>query len=168
MAEWRVNMQVRRLRKDDMAAVMDIYGSSGRFMAENGNAGQWGDNYPDNGLVESYIEKDGYVVTQKDEIIGVFIFSDNDESYNSIVGEWLDNEPYGVIHMLATGGTRRGAGQFILDWCLDKTGNIRIDTHKDNIPMRNLLEKNGYKYCGTVTLGSRGERMAFQKNRKTV
>ena len=84
-------------------------------------------------------------------------------SVEKIKGKWLDDEPYGVIHTMASGGARSGAGQFILDWCLDKKENIRLDTHKDNSPMRNLLAKNGYQYCGVVTLEGRGERLAFQK-----
>ena len=41
-----------------------------------------------------------------------------------------------------------------------------IDTHENNTPMRNLLIKNGYKYCGKIQLsGGFGERMAFQKSK---
>jgi len=156
-------MEIRSLCKDDLPAVMEIYGSSRKFMAENGNAGQWGEDYPSKELVESFIGKGGYAVMENGEITGVFILSDKEDSYKSIDGQWLDDNPYGVIHMIASGGARKGAGQFILDWCLEKTGNIRIDTHINNIPMRRLLEKNNYIYCGIISLGVRGERIAFQK-----
>lgn len=157
------NLKIRRIRAEDRDDIMAIYKSSRAFMAENGNPDQWGDDYPGIEEVEALIEKDGYVVAGNDKAVAVFAFSDHDDAYDAIKGAWLDDSPYGVIHMLASGGTRAGAGQFVLDHCLNMTGNIRIDTHKDNIPMQRLLEKNGYVYCGTVTFEYRGERLAFQK-----
>lgn len=156
-------MEIRRAQENDLEKVMDIYKSAREFMIKNGNPNQWGNDFPNRELVRSDIKKDGYVVVEGDEIIGVFAISDSEEAYDKIDGNWLNDEPYGVIHRIAAGGTRIGAGQFILDWCLKKTGNIRIDTHEDNIPMLKLLEKNGYKYCGKVSYGNRGERLAFQK-----
>ncbi|MCL2816749.1 MAG: GNAT family N-acetyltransferase [Oscillospiraceae bacterium] len=156
-------MEIRRTHENDLEKVMDIYKTAREFMAQSGNPNQWGNNSPDRELVQSDIKKDGYVVVENDEVIGVFVLSDSEETYYMIDGNWLNDEPYGVIHRLATGGTRKGAGQFVLDWCLKKAGNIRIDTHEDNAPMLKLLEKNGYKYCGKISYGIRGERLAFQK-----
>ena len=34
----------------------------------------------------------------------------------------------------------------------NRVNNIKIDTHKDNISMQKLLEKNGFKYCGIIYL----------------
>ena len=41
--------------------------------------------------------------------------------------------------------------------------NIRIDTHEDNFKMRNLIEKNGYSYCGKIFLTNGDLRVAYQK-----
>ena len=45
--------------------------------------------------------------------------------------------------------------------------NIRIDTHPDNLSMQKALAKNGYTFCGKITLCSGSEagdpRFAYQK-----
>jgi len=156
-------MEIRRIQKRDIEKVMDIYKISRDFMAENGNPDQWGQHFPAKELIESDVEKDGYVVVENNEVIGVFVLSGSEEAYHSIEGEWLNDEPYGTVHRMASGGGRAGIGQFILEWCLDKAGNIRIDTHENNTPMRKLLEKNGYTYCGKVVYEYHGERLGFQK-----
>ena len=41
--------------------------------------------------------------------------------------------------------------------------SIKIDTHKDNISMQKLLEKNDFKYCGIIYLEDGSQRIAFEK-----
>ena len=45
--------------------------------------------------------------------------------------------------------------------------SIRLLTHKKNLPMKRLLAKHGYRYCGNVELrpepGLSGSRQAFEK-----
>lgn len=60
-------------------------------------------------------------------------------------------------------GTIRGAASFCLNWAFNKCGNLKIDTHRDNIVMQHLLDKNGFKYCGVVYLENGSERIAYQK-----
>jgi RimJ/RimL family protein N-acetyltransferase len=68
---------------------------------------------------------------------------------------------------LASDGTVKGIGGAVLEWAVNKCGNVRIDTHKNNATMRRVLEKNGWTYCGTILIDSASdrERMAFQKMR---
>ena len=42
--------------------------------------------------------------------------------------------------------------------------SIRIDTHKDNIPMQRALAKHGFIKCGIIHLANGDERIAFQKS----
>ena len=164
-------MEVRRTQEKDVDIIMDIYSRARKFMAKNGNLTQWPNSYPNIELVKSDVEKDGYVVIENEQVIGVFVLEENanEPAYNTIEGAWLNDKPYSAIHRCATGGTVKGVGQFLLDWCFNKCDNIRVDTHEDNIPMKNLLNKNGYKYCGKVYYTAKdygedyGERIAFQK-----
>lgn len=159
-------MEIRRTQEKDLKEIINIYETAREFMASNGNPTQWGNNFPNIELIKGDVQKDGYVVIQDNQVIGVFVFTENahEEAYYDIDGEWLNDKPYAVIHRCATGGTHKGVGQFLLEWCFNKFGNIRIDTHKNNIPMRNLLNKNGYKYCGKIYYKDHGERIAFQKD----
>lgn len=53
------------------------------------------------------------------------------------------SDTYGVVHRLAGDGSEKGIGAFCIDWAFSKCGNLRIDTHGDNIVMQNLLKKLG-------------------------
>ncbi len=70
---------------------------------------------------------------------------------------------YGVIHRIASSGVCRGAASFCLKWALAQCGNVRIDTHRNNQVMQNLLRKNGFSYCGIIFTEDGSERLAFQK-----
>ena len=158
-------MEIRRSQKQDIDKICEIYEIARKFMAKNGNPTQWGDSYPTRDLVMGDIEKNGYVVVEGDRIIGVFVLEENadEEAYRTIDGKWKSEAAYGVVHRCASRGMQKGVGQFLLDWCFSKTGNIRIDTHEDNAPMKKLLAKNGYEYCGKIYYPKAGERIAFQK-----
>ena len=41
--------------------------------------------------------------------------------------------------------------------------SVRIDTHEGNLPMRGMLEKCGYKYCGIIYLEDGQKRVAYEK-----
>ena len=159
-------MIVRRTEEKDLDAVMNIYAKAKKFMDKSGNPDQWVDGYPSLELVKYDIENDGYVIIDNNIILGVFVFIENAQKdvYNSIDGMWLNNEPYAVIHRCATLSTGKGVGQFLFDWCWQKHNNIRIDTHKDNKPMANILKRNNYVYCGKVYYPTKnGERLAYHK-----
>lgn len=84
---------------------------------------------------------------------GTFLFMHEKEpSYNDLKdGKWPENtEDYWCIHSVASGMKVKGVASFIFSWCENQPGVkcIKIDTHRNNLPMRHLVEKNGYIYCG--------------------
>ena len=98
------------------------------------------------------------------EVLAVFYFNiERDPTYEKIAGAWLNDAACGVVHRIAVARGGNGVGAFCLGWCFEQCGNIKIDTHKDNRPMRALLEKLGYAYCGIIwVLDGTEERMAYQ------
>ena len=51
-------------------------------------------------------------------------------------------------------------------FCAARGLALRIDTHRDNTVMQDLLCKNGFVYCGVIHLAENGEeRLAYQRNR---
>lgn len=147
---------------------MQIYQSARSFMIENNNPNQWGNIYPEISLIEKDINnKHSYVCINDDsKIVGVFYFNqEEDPTYLYIYeGEWLNDSEYGVIHRIASSGHERGVMSFVINWCLHQINNIRIDTHRDNMVMRNVLQKLGFHYCGIIYLENGDERLAYQKN----
>ena len=160
-------MEVRKTTFEDLDAVMKIYAEGREIMLEGKNIHQWPEGYPFRDIIEEDIAAGhSYVCLDGGEILAVFHLSTGpDKTYEKIDGAWLDDKPYGVIHRIARLRTdkAKGVGAFCLNWCFELVKNIRIDTHADNIPMRKLLEKQGYKYCGIIRIETGAERMAYQK-----
>ena len=159
-------MEIRKTKMEELDQVMAIYAHARQFMAEHGNATQWGTTKP---YREDVIEdiKVGYshVCVENDEIVAVFYYREGiDPTYLTVYdGEWLNQDPYGVVHRIASAGTVKGAGSFCLNWAYEQCKNLKIDTHHNNVVMQNLLKKNGFEYCGIIHLLNGDERLAYQK-----
>lgn len=86
-----------------------------------------------------------------------------DPTYNTIYeGQWLNDAPYATIHRIASNGEVKGIFRLALQFALNRYDNIRIDTHHDNIVMRNAIMQNGFSYCGIIHCWNGDERMAYQ------
>lgn len=163
------SVEIRKADLSELNLITQMYADARRFMAESGNASQWKSNYPPAELTKSDIERGKlYLCTDCGAAVGVFYFAiENEPDYERIYGgEWLNSEPYAVIHRVAVTARGKGVAAFCFDWCFDTLSNLKIDTHADNIPMQKALEKNGFIRCGTVILASGEERIAYQKTNK--
>jgi len=156
---------IRKATEQDFPEICRIYAGARDFMRDSGNPEQWGDGYPALDVIENDIRSGlSYVCVCDDGIAGVFYYSvELEPTYSAIDGQWLSDAPYGVVHRIATARGFKGAGAFCLDWCFDKCLNLRIDTHRDNVPMKNLLNKLGFTNCGIIWLEDGSERLAYQK-----
>lgn len=165
-------MEIRKTKRTDIAEVLKIYADARVFMKENGNPHQWGDSFPSREQVESDIASEkSYVCTETGgRIAGVFYFAVEEEpSYHQIwEGNWLNAKPYGVIHRLASAASVSGAAAVCFAWCEAQCGNLRIDTHADNLPMQHILEKQGFARCGIIELSDGSKRIAYQKCRRLI
>ena len=161
-------MKIRKAVAADLGEIMGIYARARRFMAEHGNPGQWVNGHPAQELIQSDIEagKSYVLETGGGELAGVFYFAvEAEPTYAEIFGgAWLNGAPYGVIHRIASGGKHKGVLRACVRWCFERCGNLRIDTHEDNIVMQSALGKLGFVYCGKIHLRSGAERLAYQKN----
>ena len=156
-------MIIRKSTPQDINSIMEIYAYARACMKESGNPNQWFDNHPSKALIEADIDAgNSYVCFNESGITAVFYFNIEEEpTYNIIDGQWLNKKTYGVIHRIARGPTGKGAGASAINWCLAQHPNIRIDTHKDNIPMLQLLKRLDFTYCGIIWLKNGDERLAF-------
>ena len=159
-------MEIRKATEDSLDEILKIYARARKFMAENGNATQWGNTNPPPEQIKSDIaEGKCHICVEEDRILTVFYFAkEEDPAYKVIKdGNWLNENPYAVVHRIASSGEKKGAAAFCLNWAFEQTGNIRIDTHENNKPMQGLLNKLGFRYCGRITLADGSPRIAFQK-----
>ena len=161
-------MEIRKCTMSDLFRVMTIYESARAFMRDTGNASQWGGTYPGKELISDDIANGRlYTVARGDELLAVFYFNvGEDPTYKEIYeGGWKSDAPYGVIHRIAVAENAHGMGlsRLCFDYCYEQCGNLRIDTHRDNIPMQRALAKSGFEYCGIIYLSGTEERLAYQK-----
>ena len=152
----------------DLPAIEKVYAIARGYMARTGNPTQWGTIYPRHELLVSDIEKkELFVCEEEGAIRGVFAFIlGDDPTYAEILGgQWLNDAPYAVIHRIAVSknGRGRGVAKACFDYAFSRCQNLKIDTHRDNIPMQKALDKNGFKYCGIIHTHNGSERIAFQK-----
>ena len=159
-------MQIRKTKLEELDKVMAIYARARQFMAEHGNPNQWGTIKPAREQIITDIEQgNSYVCVENEEIAATFYYKEGvDPTYVKIYdGAWVNDALYGVVHRIASAGTVKGAGSFCLNWAFSQCGNLKIDTHQDNIVMQNTLKKNGFVYCGIIHLEDGDERLAYQK-----
>lgn len=162
-------MNIRLAQEQELDNLMQLYAHAQNFMRQNGNPNQWGTEYPSREIIQEDIRKQQlWVCHDKEQILAAFVFAPGpDEAYATIYeGEWQNDEAaYWVIHRVASYGKTKGVATFCLDWCWQQQKNLRIDTHRDNLPMQNLLKKCGFAYCGVIyDIRANSERLAFQKS----
>ena len=161
-------MNIRKANYKDLEEIRLIYQSARKFMSDNGNPNQWGNNNPPLSRTEEDLRENNlYVVEYDKDILAVFFYKYGDDPTYKIIyqGSWLNNSPYGVIHRIAVSDKARGKGiaGICFDFAYSQCKNLKIDTHKDNIPMQRALAKHGFKQCGIIHLVNGDERIAFQK-----
>jgi hypothetical protein len=159
-------MKIRLAQRSDLEAIMPIYASAREFMRRCGNTVQWTGGYPYEELIINSIDTGKqYVCLHESTIAGTFYFAvEQEPTYATITdGAWLNEEPYGVIHRLASSGRHKGVAAACLGWCAEQVGNIRIDTHRANQVMLSIMHEEGYTRCGVIFIGDGTPREAFQK-----
>ena len=157
---------IRNAEFADLPRILQIYEEARQYMRSHGNPNQWWDYHPaENVLQQDITVQKLYLCVDEDEILGVFYYEQGaDPTYEQIDhGQWLNDEPYGVIHRIAAAHRGRGVASFCFDWALQQCPNLRIDTHKDNIAMQKALEKNGFTRCGIIYIFNGDERIAYHK-----
>lgn len=162
-------MHIQKATEVEIDVILNIIEEARSIMRENGNTTQWTNGYPSSETILEDIANDhAFVCIAADEVVGYFclMLGDNpDPNYTIIEGNWLNNNPYGVIHRLASARTVKGIAQKAFDFAFTKTNNVRVDTHHDNLPMQNFLKKIGFEYCGVIYVSDGSPRDAFQKKK---
>ena len=164
-------LKIRKTRTEDLGDVEKIFIHARKMMKLNGNPTQWGDSRPSMSLVEKDIANgDSYVVTEDERIAATFAFIiGTDPTYLNIEeGRWFNNLPYGTIHRIASDNSVKGIFPFVIRWAKRFGIDIRIDTHKDNSIMIHQIEKQGFRYCGIITVDDGTKRNAYQLLRKVL
>lgn len=171
-------MEFRKTTVGDIARVAEIFDGARETMHAQG-IDQWTDGYPAVSDIQSDIDAGiSYVLCDGGRIVATCaVLLDGEPTYTEIVGgTWLtdssddENTTYVAVHRVATDKACRGKG--LASRLLSEAAvigrragkrSLRIDTHRDNKPMQNMLARNGLSLCGEITLRSGAKRNAYEK-----
>ncbi len=161
---------IRKATIDDLESILEIV-SDAQQSLKNRCIDQWQNGYPNRESILSDISKGiGFVALCHDEIAAyAAIIVNGEPEYQHLDGQWLSNQDYVVVHRICVRKdfTRQGLATILMkkgeEIALQHHAHsFKIDTHKDNRYMIELLEKEGFAYCGEIHY-PHGERIAFEK-----
>ncbi|WP_338378542.1 GNAT family N-acetyltransferase [uncultured Flavobacterium sp.] len=160
----------RKATLKDKTAIWNIVQDAILRRKKDGSS-QWQDGYPNEGIIENDIKSQaGYVLTDENIVIGYCaVLINNEPEYEKIIGKWITNEDFVVVHRIVidTRYLGKGLSKVILKNIENHALNnniksIKVDTNFDNIPMMKIFDQMGYIYCGEVYF--RGSpRRAYEK-----
>ena len=160
----------RMANESDRESIFEIY-LEGSNSLKNDGVDQWQGNYiPSFKDIDEHLGIDLYVLEYHKSVVStVCLVEGIDEDYENIKGKWNTSIPYISIHKVATSNKYKKQSfakkmmSYIENLAKRKRMDLRIDTHKDNIKMRNFILSCGYKYTGEVVLQGKLERLAYDK-----
>lgn len=165
-------MTIRHAEKKDIDRIMQIIADARESIGRLG-IDQWQYGYPTRDTVKEDIALErSFVAIDDDKICATFaLILHGEPTYKKIYcGAWIGDGDYVALHRIAIDSAHRGRGvaegiiSFLADYARENGySSIRVDTHSGNLPMRRMLEKNGFEYCGTIHLLDGQPRVAYEK-----
>ena len=160
---------IRKAKLSDLENILKIIKEAQERMKES-NLTQWQNNYPNKEILTTDINGGHTFVYVDKEILATMSVFNYEPTYEKIKGAWLNDNNYMVIHRIAVGNKGLGLKitdkfyKFIFDYF--KVKDIRIDTHKKNIPMIKSLERNNFKLVGIIHVltDSDNKRLAYHSS----
>ena len=163
-------MELRRATPADVETILHLIALARASLRDLG-VDQWQGPYPDReAILEDIGKSAGYVLDCAGVAGYVAILPGEEPTYRQIEGAWLQQGPYCTLHRVVADTRRRGQGlgaslmaEAAALACKGGVEALRVDTHRANIPMRHLLEKQDFVLCGQITLADGAPRLAYEK-----
>lgn len=154
-------MNIRLANTSDTNRIFEIYEYARAYMKAHGNPNQWGDNRPEKSLTKDDIKNQRcYVMEDEGHIFACFVFTIGFEK--EYEAKFPSNDKYGVIHRVASDGSKRGIVEQIVDFAKGKVNLLRIDTHEDNKIMQKVIERQNFKRLGIIYLKDKSPRILYE------
>lgn len=165
-------MTIRHAEKKDIDRIMQIIADARESIGRLG-IDQWQYGYPTRDTVKEDISLSrSFVAVDESGVCATFaLMLHGEPTYKKIFcGAWLGEGDYIALHRIAIDSAHRGRGiaeeivKFLSVYAIENGySSIRVDTHSGNAPMRRMLERNGFEYCGTIHLLDGQPRVAYEK-----
>ena len=165
-------MEFRLAREIDRIEIEKIY-EDGSLKLKSLGIKQWqGQDKPNLDNFKNLIaNKNIFVLEDNNRVVSTVIIYDYDLDYEkNLDGKWNSPKAYVALHRIGTLESERnkGYGRKIIEFAEsyareNNFKSVRIDTHRENKSMQNLLKSMNYIYVGLVYLDGKNERLAFEK-----
>ena len=168
-------MEVREIRIEEIEKVMEIINDAIAFLKPQSK--QWQQGYPNvDSMTKDILNHNLFGVYSNNQLtcLAALIIGKDKTYVNMVEGKWnIDaNDKDLVIHRIAVSNKYRGKG-FAKELMIfaenyakeNKCVSIKVDTHRANLPMQNLLLSSGYSYQGIIDLNRNEEdqlRLAYE------
>ena len=154
-------MNIRLANTSDTNRIFEIYEYARAYMKAHGNPYQWGDERPEKSLTKDDIKNQRcYVMEDDGHIFACFVFTIGFEK--EYEAKFPSNDKYGVIHRVASDGSKSGIVERIVDFAKGKVNLLRIDTHEDNKTMQRAIERQNFKRIGIIYLEDKSPRILYE------
>ena len=166
-------MNFRKATHPDIPSILVIIQQAQHYLKQH-SIDQWQNGYPNHDSITNDIQNGcSYVMEENGTIIGTMAFILEEEpTYAHIYeGSWKTNGlRYATLHRVAVLEERKGSGiagkmlqeaELLCRSC--SIGSIRMDTHRENLSMQRMMQKNNFAYCGIIYLEDDAERLAYEK-----
>ena len=154
-------MNIRLANTSDTNRIFEIYEYARAYMKAQGNPYQWGDDRPEKSLTKDDIKNQRcYVMEDEGHIFACFVFTIGFEK--EYEAKFPSKIEYGVIHRVASDGSKSGIVERIVDFAKGKVNLLRIDTHEDNKTMQKCIERQNFKKLGIIYLEDKSARILYE------
>ena len=154
-------MNIRLANTSDTDRIFEIYEYARAYMKAHGNPYQWGDDRPEKSLTKDDIKNQRcYVMEDEGHIFACFVFTIGFEK--EYEAKFPSKVEYGVIHRVASDGSKSGIVERIVDFAKGKANFLRIDTHEDNKTMQRAIERQNFKKLGIIYLEDKSARVLYE------
>ncbi len=169
---------IRKATEQDIDLILKMFDHSRTVMRRDGNHAQWV-GYPTRADVAEDVRRGvAYVIENlklkiensqfpnpDNPYIGTFALVPGEEPTYGYIdhGRWIDERtPYCTLHRVAAMPGTSGVAEAVFRYIKDACTHLRVDTHALNRPMRHILEKEGFVYCGIIYMPDGGPRDAYE------
>ena len=177
-------MTIRPATREDIASVQQMYAHSRSVMRQMGDTEQWTNGYPKLEHIEADLRGGWLHIIESDPNpsaggalpapVGCFTLiippssssptSELEPTYSTIYrGRWIDTQhPYAVLHRLAAAPRQKGIAEATFFYAKQRCPYLRADTHRTNLAMLHILERQGFVHSGMVFMADGTEREAYE------
>ena len=152
---------IRPSTEADVPLIMSMLEHSRSLMRADGNTTQWVGYPTREDILDDIARGVSYLI---DEQGTVAMVPGEEPTYAYIDhGRWIDTAtPYTTLHRMAKLPGALGIAETGFAVAKERYAHLRVDTHHSNRPMRHLLEKEGFVYCGIIYMPDGSPRDAYE------